>query len=207
MREARALRIACVIVAAAALVANHAVGRLDTPQPRRLPIETFTRRIGQWTAGPDRPIGELFRRYAPTAAAIDRVYTRSDGTGVNLVLVTATDNAGIHDPRVCFPLQGWQLDQSHTRQVRDEQIASMLAIRGADRLRVLFWKTAPTLQRDEGAGRFLRYARGKLVGVQGESLLVRLTTPDGERAEQSLQEFAKDMQPALEPLKRLAQAR
>jgi EpsI family protein len=207
MQEAKILRIACLVVAVAALLANHAFGRLTIPQPRRLPVESFPRDVAEWSGGPDRQFDAMFRRYAPTAAAVDRIYTRPDGTGVNLVLVTATDNVGIHDPQVCFPLQGWQIDDVRTVSVSGDSASIMTATRGADSLRVLYWKTAPTARAENGLGRVLAYARASLAGVRGESLLVRLSTPNDARADAALMRFASDVQPALGPLKRLARTR
>jgi hypothetical protein len=146
----------------------------------------------------------MFRRFAPAAAAIDRVYTRADEAAVNLVLVTATESVGIHDPRVCFPMQGWRLEQVHSRAIGPERADLMLAVRGADRLRVMFWRTAPTLRREVGGPQVLRYLRGKLTGAQGESLLVRLSTPDRTGAEELLARFALELQPSLAPLKSAA---
>ncbi|HLV79114.1 MAG TPA: exosortase-associated EpsI family protein [Chthonomonadaceae bacterium] len=183
----------------AALAADHALGRLVFNNPPRLPVESFPRAIGEWKAGPDQPVDPSIREKLPTATIVDRVYQNGFGQPVELTLVSAQDYNDLHDQRLCLPAQGWQISDPKLVAIAGRQINFVSAARNDEKIEMLFWLAGKNL-RDDTLPERLRSLRTTVAGVQGYSLLVRLTATGDEDGHRALFAFAHAMLPPLAKL-------
>lgn len=195
--------VGLVMVGAAAL-ANAVMGRLDFPQPRLLPVENFPRQIGEWSGGEDRPVDPAIRKKLATARIVDRLYTDAAGKTVALLLLSATDIKDFHHPRVCFPGQGWRLEEPRILTYRGRQINTMVVSREGEELSVwYFWFTAehpPTLPENHPL-RPLYDLRMKVVPeIERATLFVRLIAPKSPDNDLPLRSF---LDAIWEPLRSL----
>lgn len=204
MHNAKILSSSALIMVVASLLASRAIPRYEQPQSTPLPIEGFPRKVGDWTGGPDRPTPPAVQEMLSKATIVDRIYTRPGGDAVNLTLITSSRVEDFHDPRSCFPGQGWDLRGVHVEQVEGEQVTAMTAVQGEETLDVLYWQTARAPEPVGGLIARARRLRNSLGGSQGQSLFVRVTAPRGAHPFQTVRAFVHAITPPLRTLKALA---
>jgi EpsI family protein len=177
-----------LVMVGVAVLANAVMGRLDFPQPRLLPVESFPRRVGEWEGGEDRPVDPAVRKKLATALIVDRAYTNVAGRSVALLMLSATDIKDFHSPQVCFPGQGWRLENPRILTYRGRRINTMIASRGEEELSIwYFWFTDehPSALPENHPLRPLYNLRMKAVPeMERATLFVRLIaskTPDSDR--------------------------
>ncbi len=204
MGHAKTIAVLGLVLMTTVLAANHAFRRIEPPKFKQLPIETFPRQIGEWTSGPDRPPDPDVQAKLPRAKIVDRLYTNSVGQGIELVLVSADRWQDIHDPRVCFPAQGWTLETRGVVTIEGQKINDLSASRNAERWALLFCFTGKTVREGTLAEK-MDAMRRAITRDEADSLLVRLTTPDNEPNHARLLEFAHKAFAALKPLQKMAQ--
>jgi EpsI family protein len=212
MRNLQIFQIVGAGMVLAALIANHAAGRVQPPQLHQLPVRSFPRQIGEWKAGPDNPVDPDVQHQLSTAIIVDRDYKNIAGDDVDLVLITADRTGDLHNPKVCLPDQGWQLSEEKMINVGDQPASFMVAGRGQEQLEVLYWLTGQTRRGKSLPLRF-QSLRAAVIGIEGDSLrnqihgyslfvrLIAVHTPSGHQA---LLRFANQI---LEPLKPIVASR
>lgn len=209
MQKTQVLGVVCAVLAVGALVANRAVGRIETDTMERLPVQEFPMEIGEWRCIQEIPTDPQVQEEVPTAVIVDRIYQDSKGRQINLTLLTATDYADFHDPNICFPGQGFALGPREKVEVAGQPCASMTAARDFDRLRMVYWWSGSagvdSKYGREQMGKVLAL-RDKLVGHQGHSLFVRVLTEDGEESEATIEDFMQASRTALTELEAKAEA-
>jgi hypothetical protein len=182
---------------------EYAVGPLPVPQPRKLAVDTFPARLGAWQGGAIAPINADIQARLPTSAIMDREYTTAAGQTADVMLVTASDNLDIHNPKDCFPSQGWLLTNSHDKVVQGQTVTVMNAQLSDQKMIVLYWTTGvympPTpryaLMRDALALREKIVPRHEAV-----SLFVRLMVPQSQGAEEEVTHLAEQVMPPVQVL-------
>ena len=79
MQNAKVLSLIGLLMVGLALATNYRMARISIPTAHRLPVETFPRRIGEWTAGPDIADDEEVQHKLPTATLVTRMYSNAAG--------------------------------------------------------------------------------------------------------------------------------
>lgn len=182
---------------------EYAVGPLPVPKPRRLAVETFPARLGTWQGGAIAPVDADIQARLPTSSIMDRVYTSGAGRAADVMLVTASDNLDIHNPKDCFPSQGWRLTNSHNEVVQGQTVTVMDAQLDDQKMKVLYWTTGtftPPLPRSALARKALAL-RAKIVpSHEYVSLFVRLMVSQGPQAEEEISQLAGQVMPPVRSL-------
>ncbi len=203
MQNTRFLAVSCCVMVFGVAVLEYAVGPLPVPKPRRLAVETFPSRLGNWQGGAIAPVDADIQARLPTSSIMDRVYTASTGRAADVMLVTASDNLDIHNPKDCFPSQGWRLTNSHDEMVQGQAVTVMDAQLDDQKMKVLYWTTGtftPPPPRSPLARKALAL-RAKLVpSHEYVSLFVRLMVPQGTQAEEEINQLAGQVMPPVRSL-------
>ena len=184
-------------------VLDYAVGPLPVPQPRRLAVETFPARLGPWQGGAVAPVDPDIQARLPTSSIMDRVYTSGTGRAADVMLVTASDSLDIHNPKDCFPSQGWRLTNSHDKVVQGQTVTVMDAQLDDQKMKILYWTTGtftPPPPRSALARKALSL-RAKIVpNHMVVSLFVRLMVSQSPQAEEELTQLAGQVMPPVHSL-------
>lgn len=206
MQNTKILPIIGFGLALAALIANHAFGRLQPAQPHLLPVETLPRQLGGWTAGPDRSLDSSIRKILPTARIVDRIYTNRSGESVDLLVLSAADYKDFHDPNICFPGQGFTLSDQKTATIAGQTIDTMMAARGADKMDVYYWLAGDAVESvPQGLPlEKVLAVRNLMLKTQGQSLFVRLIAPHDAQSGAALADLTRQL---LTPLRAMAAAK
>lgn len=195
--------IACALVLSA-VGADYGLGQMDVPKSHRLPIETFPAVIGSWKGGPVQEVGLDIQRRLPTAKIVERVYTNGTGPGVDLMLLTATEDEDMHSPQACFPSQGWTLSNVQNTQVDGQPVTRMTAAMDeGQRLTVLYWLTGyypPAPPRNALLQKAYAWRTHIMGGHNNMSLFVRMTAPDTLLGRRDLAAFTDSSRIPLQAL-------
>jgi hypothetical protein len=203
MRQSQICYIICCSVAYLACATDYGFGKLPVPIPRRLPVEGFPAKIGDWQAGPILPVDPDVQATLPSAKILERVYTDNANDSFDLTLVTANDDLDIHDPSVCLPAQGWKIDDI-TSVAYGNQPATLMDVSQDDqKMAVLYWFTGyyPPKLSSHFWVQDAYHLRSKIVkGREGESLMVRILSTEGSNSPDSLQNFTEAILPAIKKI-------
>lgn len=205
MQNSKPLILIGLIMVLATVLLNHSVTRFSILEPHRRPIETFPGQIGDWSAGPVRPVDPEVQAKLPTAKIVDRVYTNKAGEEIDLSLVTANTYDDLHHPEECFPDQGWTVRDDHEVQVNGQPLTDMLASKDGETIEVLHWLAAEAypVQTPLQKITILRsaYMAANRHPADGRSIFVRLIASKTESSHEMLLAFARQI---MEPLKQLS---
>ena len=182
---------------------EYAVGPLPVPQPRRLAVETFPSRLGLWQGGAIAPVDADIQARLPTSAIMDREYTTGTGRSADVMLVTASDNLDIHNPKDCFPSQGWALSGSHDKVIEGQTVTVMNAQLKDEKMTVLYWTTGvymPPPSRYDIVRKALALREKIVPRHEAVSLFVRLMVPQSQDAEEEITQLARQVMPPVQSL-------
>ncbi len=178
-------------------------GPLAVPHPRKLAVETFPARLGPWQGGATAPVDPEIQARLRTSSIVDRVYATGAGRSADVMLVTASDDLDIHNPKDCFPSQGWLLTNSRDKTVGGQAVTMMDAQLGEQKMTVLYWTTGiytPPAPRSLLARQAVAL-RNKIVPRRQEvSLFVRLMVPQGAGADAEITGLAAEVLPPVQAL-------
>ncbi len=203
MQNYALLAVGCCGMVFAVAALEYIAGPLPVPQPRKLAVETFPSRLGSWQGGAIAPVDGDIQARLPTSAIMDRQYTTAAGQSADVMLVTASDNLDIHNPKDCFPSQGWHLSRSHDEVIQGQTVTVMDAQLGLQKNTVLYWTTGVYMP---PPSRYVlvqkaQSLREKIVPRhESVSLFVRLMVPQGRDADQELAGLAKQVMPPVQAL-------
>jgi EpsI family protein len=199
MQKAPILAVIAAAMSLSAFTANHAFGRLQAMKPRVLPVESFPRQIGDWTAGDDVPVEPRVQGFLPTARIVDRRYVNSTGQAVSCMLITASDILDFHNPNICLPGNGWELSEQRTLYVGKQSINSMVGTRDGETANVRYWFVGDTAGTVPGSITLTKVfaIRRLLTNEHVSSLLVRLIAPHNSSGDAAIQAFTREIQPYL----------
>ena len=186
---------------------QYGVGPLPVPEPRRLAVDTFPSRLGIWQGGAIAPVDADIQARLPTSAIMDRVYTTGAGRAADVMLVTASDNLDIHNPKDCFPSQGWRLSNSHEKVIQGQTVTVMDAQLDDQKMKVLYWMTGtftPPPPRSALARKALVLREKIVPSHEYVSLFVRLMVSDGPQSEEEVTQLAQQVIPPVHTLLQLA---
>lgn len=203
--EARqaALALACCALVLGVAVLDLTYGPIPVAHPRKLAVERFPARLGDWRGGAIAPVDPDIQARLRTSAIMDREYTDDAGRAADVMLVTASDNLDIHNPKDCFPSQGWGLTNSRDRMIGSQMVTLMDAQLGDQKMTVLYWMTGvytPPAPHSVLARRAL-LLRDKIVPRhEAFSLFVRLMVPQGPDADREITALAGQVLPPVQAL-------
>ncbi|HZT44230.1 MAG TPA: exosortase-associated EpsI family protein [Chthonomonadaceae bacterium] len=202
MQNGRTLSIVGLILVLAALVANHAFGRLEPAQPRLVPVETLPHVIGNWTGGQDQPIDPALRQVLPTARIVERTYTDGIGRQVNLILVSAGEYKDIHDPQICFPTQGFDMQDQREQTIDGQVVQTMTVSRNFDSYDVRYWLVGDKTGVMDGSIPLTKVLalRSLIQHASVQPLLVRLVTRHSPGSDRALEDLARQLAAPLHTL-------
>lgn len=182
---------------------EYGVGPLPVPQPRRLAVETFPAKLGPWQGGAIAPVDPDIQARLPTSSIMDRVYSTGTGRSADVMLVTASDNLDIHNPKDCFPSQGWRLTNSHDVTIQGQTVTVMDAQLDDQKMKVLYWTTGtftPPPPRSALAQKALSLREKIVPSHEYVSLFVRLMVSQGPQAEEEITQLAGQVLPPVHSL-------
>jgi EpsI family protein len=194
--------VGCVMVLGAAGL-EYALGPMAVAQPRRLPVEAFPARLGDWRGGEILPVDPDIQARLPTAKIMERTYMDSRGRSADVMLVTASDSLDIHNPLDCFPSQGWKLSNNRAASLNGQPVSVMDAQQDEQRMSVVYWRTGyydPPAS-PSALVRRVYALRQRVVGrKEGESLFVRVMVPADSSGGQTLMQLAGQILPPVQAL-------
>jgi len=186
------------------LMVSYGSPRLQPDKPQVLPIETLPKQIGVWKSEKDISLDPKVQKVLPTARLLTRVYINPAGKAVELLLLTAREVDDYHDPRVCFPNQGWQISEEQVIQVDNQKMNTLVAMQGREKLDVNFWWVANknTSQSKNGIVAGLYTLRKAFVRGESTSLFVRLLALQDGGGQSGMKAFLLELQPELDKMTR-----
>ena len=207
MSSARNVVILILLAISGAL--TYAGPRLDLPKPRVLPVASFPKKIGVWTAIDDRPADETTKKALPTAVMSDRDYRNPNGRVVSLLLLTASEMKDIHSPAVCMPGSGWQTRSDELLVIDGQKVTAR--VMATDDRPFLVWFWYPSVPYPEPKNPLVRKLyrwrlqapgtyRPDTIADLSTSLLVRVITPDTPGAREDIRAFVDAIRPHLRDL-------
>ena len=203
MQNTRVLALSCCVMVFGVAALEYGVGPLPVPQPRRLAVETFPARLGLWQGGAIAPVDPDIQARLPTSSIMDRVYTLGADRSADVMLVTASDNLDIHNPKDCFPSQGWRLTNSHDKVIQGQTVTVMDAQLDDQKMKVLYWTTGtftPPPPRSLLAKKALSLRARLVPSHEYVSLFVRLMVSQGPQAEEEITQLAGQVLPPVHSL-------
>ena len=203
MQNHRALAVVGCIVIFGGAALEYSLGPLAVAKPRRLPVETFPARIGDWQGGTIQTVDPDIQARLPTAMISDREYADPAGRSIDVMLVTASDSLDIHSPLDCFPSQGWHLSQPKQINLRGQSMYVMDALQNDQKLTIMYWTTGyytPAPSHNVLIRKASDFRNELVPNHEGESLFVRLIAPATPAGDQGLSELAGQMVPSVRDL-------
>lgn len=192
----------CALVFGVAVL-DIASGPIPVPHSRKLAVDTFPARLGEWQGGAIAPVDPEIQARLRTSSIMDREYTTASGRSADVMLVTASDNLDIHNPKDCFPSQGWVLTNSHDVVIGGQPVTLMDAQLDDQKMTILYWTTGvylPLPPRSALARRALAL-RAKIVPQhEAVSLFVRLMVPQSAEATLEISALAEQVLPPVQAL-------
>jgi EpsI family protein len=203
------LRLAAVTFAL--LVPALMLGRwsLGAGEPSSVPPPSLPSRVGAWTATLEQTLeAEVLAQIEPDAYRV-QLYEAPDRPPiwlyVGIYAGRAGSGKGAHDPKVCYPAQGWEIEHSQTAVIPMEDGQDLHAQRlgfrrGLAREAVLYWfqpaRRWPVV--NNGAEQLLRI----IDALEGrpQYAFVRLSAPSTATPGSDLAEFAVEVAPAIRGL-------
>ena len=202
------LRLAAVTFAL--LVPALMLGRwsLGAGEPQSVPRPSLPSRVGEWTAMLEQTLdAEVLAQIEPDAYRVQR-YEAPDRPPIWLYVGVYAGRAGsgkgAHDPEVCYPAQGWEIEHSQAAAIpmkdgKDLHAQRLRFSRGLAREAVLYWfQPAQRWPVNAGAEQLLRI----LDALEGrpQYAFVRLSAPSTGTSGSDLAEFAVEIAPAIRGL-------
>ena len=182
----------CGLVLGVALL-DLAYGPIPVPHPRKLAVDTFPARLGAWRGGAIAPVDQEIQARLRTSAIMDREYTNGSGRTADVMLVTASDNLDIHNPKDCFPSQGWKLTNSRDKVIGGQTVTLMDAQLDDQKMTILYWMTGvymPPAPHSVLARQALKFRERIVPRHEAVSLFVRLMVPQSPDADSEITALA-----------------
>ena len=198
-----ALALSCCALVFGVAVLDFASGPIPVPHSRRLAVETFPARLGGWRGGAIAPVDPDIQARMRTSSIMDREYTDEAGRSADVMLVTASDNLDIHNPKDCFPSQGWILTNSRDKMIGGQPVTVMDAQLDDQKMMVLYWTTGvytPPAPRSLLARQALVLRDRIVPRHEAVSLFVRLMIPQSADADSEITALAGQVLPPVQAL-------
>jgi EpsI family protein len=202
MQKPSVLAVMAAAMMLTALIANHAVGRLQVPKPRIVPVDQFPRQIGKWKAGEDIPVDSRIQAFIPTAKIVERPYSDDLGRTISCTLITASDVVDIHNPNICLPGQGWDLSDKRLIHMGNQAINTMVAAQDGQKYNMWYWWVGDSVGTVPGSQTISKIfkIRELIMKEHVETLSVRLFGPHSAVGDAAIQEFGAAILPHLKAI-------
>jgi EpsI family protein len=181
---------------------------LGTGEPPSVPPPSLPSRIGAWTATLEQTLeAEVLAQIEPDAYRV-QLYEAPDRPPIWLYVGVYAGRAGsgksAHDPEVCYPAQGWEIEHSQAAVIpledgQDLHAQRLRFRRGLEREAVLYWFQPARRWPVSGGIEQLLRIRDALEG-RPQYAFVRLSAPSTETSGSDLAEFAVEIAPAIRSL-------
>ncbi len=204
------VKLRLIAVPFALLVPALLLGRwsLGAGEPPSVPPPSLPSRIGAWTATLEQTLdAEVLALIEPDEYRMQR-YDAPDRPPiwlyVGIYAGRAGSGKGAHDPEVCYPAQGWDIEDSRAAVIpmedgQDLHAQRLMFRRGLALEAVLYWFQPARRWPVSGGIEQLLRIRDALVG-RPQYAFVRLSAPSTENPGNDLAEFAIEIAPAIRSL-------
>ncbi len=203
IRRSLPLAAACFVLVFGVVAVEYIGGPVSVAHPRKLPVEGFPARLGAWQGGAVAQTDPEIQARLRTSAIMDRQYATGDGRAADVMLVTASDNLDIHDPKDCFPSQGWQLTNFRSKTIQGQGVSLMDAELDGQKMTVLYWTMGvytPPAPRYAAAQAALALRNKIVPRHEAVSLFVRLMVPQGPHADETVTQLAGEVLPPVQAM-------
>ena len=203
MQNSRLLAVSSFVMVFGVAALQYAEGPLPVPHPRRLAVDQFPSVLGTWQGGAIAPTDPDIQARLPTSAIMDREYTSRAGQSADVMLVTASDNMDIHNPKDCFPSQGWHLTNTREKVIQGQTVSLMDAQLDDQKMTVLYWTTGvymPPPPASALARQVLALRERIVPRHEAVSLFVRLMVPQSPDADETITRLAGQVMPPVQTL-------
>lgn len=191
-----------VATAAVVLVTQPGQGRaLVEITEERVPMQ-----VGSWH-GQRYDMGALVFQALRPDAIISRTYIHPSGKHLDFVLLAGTHAGAFHNPHLCFPDQGWKIQDEHSLQLQIPGVASPVEARlmkldnAGRKVTVIYWYRAPFGTTSSVALARVQTYTARLMGMnRQQTFFFRFIVPasgDEQADIRLIQEFAGEMFHAL----------
>ncbi|HEV2471962.1 MAG TPA: exosortase-associated EpsI family protein [Chthonomonadales bacterium] len=190
MQHDKVLAAVALLMACAALAVSALARPVREGKSFVVPVAQFPSLLAGWecvsqTTEKDYP--EEVRHKLPTAHVVDRHYMNALGQTVELLLLTADNQEEFHDPSVCFPDQGFSLQERRQWVLAGQRVQSFAVKQPGKDLFVLYW-WAGDFESERPHPRWLQEVykiRNKVQNEEGSRIFARMVctdTPDNRAA-------------------------
>ncbi|MDW8103439.1 MAG: EpsI family protein [Armatimonadota bacterium] len=191
-----------VATAAVVLVTQPGQGRaLVEITEERVPMQ-----VGSWY-GQRYDMGALVFQALRPDAIISRTYIHPSGKHLDFVLLAGTHAGAFHNPHLCFPDQGWKIQNERSLQLQIPGVASPVEARlmkldnAGRKVTVIYWYRAPFGTTSSVALARVQTYTARLMGMnRQQTFFFRFIVPASEDEQADIrliQEFAGEMFQAL----------
>lgn len=198
LRNLWILLLLSVATAAVVLVTKPGQGRaLVDITEERVPMQ-----VGEWY-GRRYDMGALVFQALRPDAIISRTYIHPSGKHLDFVLLAGTHAGAFHNPHLCFPDQGWKIQdereiQLHIPGVDSPMEARLMKVDNAGRkVTVIYWYRAPFGTTSSVAVARIQTYTARLMGMnRQQTFFFRFIVPSSEDEQADIrliQEFAGKM--------------
>ena len=182
---------------------------LGDPAGQRFSTAGLPETVGEYTVDREQALDRTALELLEPAAYTLRLYTREDGgpaIWVYVALYPGRGAKGAHDPKVCYPSQGWDVNETEELEVERPEGESLTVQflsayqAGADEIALYWFQPAGRWPRSTWLENLLR-PLDSLSGVPQYGF-VRLSIRDVDTVEgrAALEEFASGIAPAVRSL-------
>jgi hypothetical protein len=213
MQKSALYCLIATVLLACAFTANRASGRLPNVKLKRVNILVLPKQIGGWTCVKEAPEEDLEYRAVPGALFHRWNFQDANRQQVELLLETASEADGYHNPMVCMTSQNWEIVAKAPTQVQPA-VVSGLASRPAIIMQMqlkdrdlkdvlLYWYT-----RDLQLDKWHQFLAHDMSGIAPSCLFVRVSVDASggyERAIAVARRFATEVFPTIHDLERTTQ--
>lgn len=197
-----------LLIIALSWTMNRVIQPMEKAKPFKVQVEKLPETIGEWSMGQQRTADPEIQKALQSATIVDREYTKEGFEPISLMLVSASNSVDIHNPQLCFPNQGWRLDDQSKIVYQGQEMNSMRASIQDRRYRILYWIQGGkiTAEASNPWVRRLRAVRKRLVPEdEGQSLLARIIVPETREGRRSQTAFLDAFWAPLQKLVQEAQ--
>lgn len=198
LRNMVVLLVLSIATAVVVLVTQPGQGRaLADITEERVPMQ-----VEKWQGRPYEMGAIVFQALRPDAL-ISRTYIHPSGKYLDFVLLAGTHAAAFHNPHLCFPDQGWKIQQERSLDLKIDGIdnpihARLMMVDNAGRkATVVYWYRAPFGTTSSVAVARVQTYTARLLGMnRQQTFFLRFIVPSSENTEADIQvirDFAAEL--------------
>ncbi|MCS6829473.1 MAG: EpsI family protein [Armatimonadota bacterium] len=163
----------------------------------RIPLQ-----IGEWH-GTRYEMGAMVFQALRPDAIISRTYIHSSGKHLDFVLLAGTHADAFHNPHLCFPDQGWKIQDERSLELHIPGVASPVKARlmqvdnNGRKATVVYWYRAPFGTTSSVAVARVQTYTARIVGMsRQQTFFIRFIVPSSQDVQKDIatvQQFAGEL--------------